>query len=162
MSSPFQAPPTSLESASSGPVFTPEDAEHLRILSIFYYILAGLGFLFGSIPLFHMAIGATIVLAPQIFEQSGHQPTDPLRVFGAALFCFGAAFILIAWTLAGLQLYAGRCLAAHRKHTFCTVMAAVNCAWFPLGTVLGVFSLIVLVRPRVKARFQQACPKPFG
>ena len=33
------------------------------------------------------------------------------------------------------------------------VVAALECLAFPLGTVLGVFTLIVLVRPEVKQLF---------
>jgi hypothetical protein len=33
------------------------------------------------------------------------------------------------------------------------VIAAIQCAFTPFGTVLGVFTLIVLVRPSVKALF---------
>jgi hypothetical protein len=34
-------------------------------------------------------------------------------------------------------------------------MAALNCAFFPLGTALGVLTILVLSRSTVKAMFQQ-------
>ncbi|MBX3411238.1 MAG: hypothetical protein KF708_00870 [Pirellulales bacterium] len=37
-----------------------------------------------------------------------------------------------------------------------------ECLWFPFGTILGVFTLIVLMRPAVKAQFLQASRDPFG
>jgi hypothetical protein len=33
-------------------------------------------------------------------------------------------------------------------------VAALCCAFFPFGTVLGVFTILVLVRPSVKALFE--------
>jgi hypothetical protein len=34
------------------------------------------------------------------------------------------------------------------------IMAGVNCAWFPFGTVLGVFTFIVLLRTSVRAMYE--------
>jgi hypothetical protein len=43
---------------------------------------------------------------------------------------------------------------AHRKHyTFCLVMAGVECLFMPFGTVLGVFTILVLNRQTVKELF---------
>jgi hypothetical protein len=36
----------------------------------------------------------------------------------------------------------------------CFVVAAIECIFMPFGTVLGVFTIIVLSRPSVKALFQ--------
>jgi hypothetical protein len=33
------------------------------------------------------------------------------------------------------------------------VIAAISCLLVPLGTVLGIFTILVLVRPSVKERF---------
>ncbi len=35
-----------------------QDAEHLRLLSIFHYIVAGLAAFFSFFPLFYMTVGA--------------------------------------------------------------------------------------------------------
>jgi len=40
---------------------------------------------------------------------------------------------------------------------FCLVMAGVECIFTPFGTVLGVLTIIVLVRPSVKELFM---PRP--
>ena len=44
------------------------------------------------------------------------------------------------------------------RQTFCVVVAAISCCFTPLGTVLGVFTLIVLFRPSVKALFGLDAP----
>ncbi len=38
--------------------------------------------------------------------------------------------------------------------TFVIVIAALSCAFFPFGTVLGVFTIIILSKPEVKSLFQ--------
>ena len=52
--------------------------------------------------------------------------------------------------LQGLQ------LRQRRRHTFCVVMAAIGCAFMPFGTVLGIFTLIVLTKPTVRSLFARA------
>ena len=66
---------------------------------------------------------------------------------------FAGLFILAGWIFAGCLIAAGRHLQQRRRHTFCLVMAAVACMFMPFGTVLGVFSIIVLIRPSVKELF---------
>ena len=48
---------------------------------------------------------------------------------------------------------AGRRLAQRRSYMFCMVMAGVACMLTPVGTVLGVFTIIVLNRPSVRRLF---------
>ena len=40
-------------------------------------------------------------------------------------------------------------------------MAAIECMFFPFGTVLGVLTIIVLIRPSVKPLFVQASDSAF-
>ena len=48
---------------------------------------------------------------------------------------------------------AGRSLQQHRRHAFCFVIVCLSCLLAPLGTALGVCSILVLSRPRVKDLF---------
>ncbi len=59
--------------------------------------------------------------------------------------------IVLFWTLAVL-LFLFRSIqpSARRHRTFSIVIASLSCMSFPFGTILGVFTLIVLVRPSVK------------
>jgi hypothetical protein len=68
----------------------------------------------------------------------------------------GGVFILGGWTGAALIAWAGRCLARRMHYTYCLMMAGVACVFMPFGTVLGVFTILVLVKPGVKAAFGQA------
>ena len=48
---------------------------------------------------------------------------------------------------------AGRFLATRKHYMFCLVMAAIECLFTPFGTVLGVFTIVVLMRDSVKQSF---------
>jgi hypothetical protein len=65
----------------------------------------------------------------------------------------GGIFFVLGWTYAILVFFAGRFIARRKNYTYCFVVACVECLLMPMGTVLGVFSIIVLNRPGVKALF---------
>jgi hypothetical protein len=137
-----------------------QDLEHLRLLSIFHYIMGGIMAFFACIPLIHVTLGLALVFVPKFFENQAHHSGAAPPVFIGWLFIvLGGAFVLLGWTVAVLTFLAGRNLAHRRRPTFCFVVACLMCAWVPFGTVLGVFTIIVLSRPTVKTLFQTA-PAP--
>lgn len=139
------------------PSLTVEDASHLRLLSIFHYVVAGLTALFSLFPLIHVGIGiAALSGAMPIESNGGTASPDETRLFGWLFIGIGSILILCGLTLAAFMAYAGRCLARQQRHTLCLVVAALSCVLMPLGTVLGVFTLIVLLRPAVKVAFDSS------
>src|SRR6185369_4173216 len=128
------------------------DHEHLRLLYMFHYICAGIMAVLASFPIVHLIIGMFWAFAPSALP-GGAAPPPPLVGW---VFIFVATFmIVIGWTTAGLLAWAGRCIDRRIHHTFCIVMAAIECMFMPFGTVLGVFTIIVLVRPSVRLLFNQ-------
>ena len=53
---------------------------------------------------------------------------------------------------------AARWLRAKKNRLFTIGVAIVNCFWFPLGTALGVFTIIVLARESVQALYRESAP----
>lgn len=124
-----------------------QDSEHLRLLSIFHYVAGGLMAAFSCIPIFHVLFGTYFLLTP-----NGPGGNDA-RFVGLIFIFIGGAIILLGWALAALTAFAGRCLGQRKHYTFCLIVAGLSCLWMPFGTVLGVFTLIVLLRPSVKPLF---------
>lgn len=131
-------------------VTTNQDGEHLRLLSIFHYVVAGLAALFSFLPLFYTAMGWFILHAPPDPHQKGGPPPE---IFGWILIVVGVAFFLLGMAFSICVAISGRCLARRRGYWFAFVLACVECLFFPFGIILGVFTLIVLVRPAVKVLF---------
>ncbi|HXU47189.1 MAG TPA: hypothetical protein VN783_16805 [Thermoanaerobaculia bacterium] len=126
-----------------------DDLEHLRWLAIFYYVVAGITALLACLPLIQLFFGLA-------FWNGWWDRTTPdvgATIAGAVLVTIASVFLLFGWTLVALLLLAGQSLAKHRRYTFCFVVGAVACMIMPVGTILGVFTLIVLLRPSVKALF---------
>lgn len=65
----------------------------------------------------------------------------------------GTVFVAGGLGMAAFVIQAGRCLAQRRRHLLCLIVAGLLCLCAPLGTVLGVFTLVTLLRPQVKAAF---------
>ncbi len=64
------------------------------------------------------------------------------------------AFFLILITLAGLKLGVALSLKKRKARTFCMVVAAFECLGVPYGTLLGIFTFIVLGRDSVTRLFE--------
>jgi len=128
-----------------------QDLEHLKLLSVFHYIMAGFACLIPLLSLIYIGMGAAILTGRFGSSTPSARAGD---LFGAYFFIgFGVMFALVGITGVVLNIVAGRSLARHERRTFCTVIAAVNCLHMPLGTLLGVFTLVVLSRPSVRALF---------
>ena len=128
------------------------DEEHLRILSILYYVFGGLSVFGGLFPLIYVALGVAFVsgaMGPAAKGGAGAPPPE----LGWIFIVFGGVFSLLILSMAACTLFTAYNLSKKRRYLFCFVIACLCCASIPLGTVLGVFTIVVLVRPGVKELF---------
>ena len=123
------------------------DAEHLRLLSLFHFIAGGLLALAGCVPIIHIVIGTLMV--------SGRIPGPPPQM-GYLFIGMGAMLMLFLWGLGICLILSGRYLRQRRNYMFSFVVAAISCIQAPFGTLLGIFTIIVLSRPTVKAMYGRA------
>jgi hypothetical protein len=133
-----------------------DDLHHLRLLSIFHYVVAGLSALCGSIPIIHLVMGVGILMG--WFDQQSVEPPPPL--VGWLFVVIGGAGVLFGWAFAVCMAVAGSLLNRHKGYLFCLVMAGIACLVQPFGTVLGVFTILVLSRPSVKELFGRGVSGP--
>jgi hypothetical protein len=62
----------------------------------------------------------------------------------------GLLFFFMGQAIAGCVIASGRFLKQRKNYTFSFIIACFSCAAFPFGTILGVFTIIVLSRDSVK------------
>lgn len=125
-----------------------QDEEYLRLLSIFHYVVGGMVALFSLLPIFYMIFGLVIIA---VAADSG---SGPPAFIGWLFVMMAGGVMLLGVGFAACIAAAGRCLVQRKAYTFCLVMAAVQCIFVPIGTVLGVFTIIVLIREPVKQMFE--------
>jgi hypothetical protein len=124
------------------------DEEHLRLLSIFHYVVGGLGCLFSCMPILHIVIGLMIIVAP---EKMGGNNEELMPEFaGWMFFLMGMAFFIIGQAISIAIIVSGRFISKRKNYMYSFIIACVECLFIPFGTVLGVFSIIVLSKETVK------------
>jgi preprotein translocase subunit SecG len=142
--------------AANPRTFMKEDEEHLRLLSIFHYVVAGLAGLISMFPVIYLGMGLFFIYGAKHFSSKDAPPV----FLGWILVVMACLFILLGLVMASLIFYHGRSLARRKHYTFCQVMAGVECLMMPFGTVLGIFTFIVLGRSSVRALFDPATAGP--
>jgi hypothetical protein len=125
------------------------DLEHLKLLSIFHFVVGGIGALFSLFPIIHLVLGLALIYSPESFPDSNTGEAPPAFV-GYLFAAIGGLIIIIGETISALVIYSGLQMRKRRRYTFSFIIACVLCAFIPIGTVLGVFTIIVLSRDSVK------------
>ncbi|MEM7697096.1 MAG: hypothetical protein AAF236_01680 [Verrucomicrobiota bacterium] len=123
------------------------DRHHLQLLSVFHKVYGWLCLLGLLGLLAHFAFAAFLFFY-QDFAESGFNSIFAVFI----VFYLIGALILIALAIANFK--AAGALADLRSKTLCFVVACVNCLNMPIGMVLGIFTIIVIMRPQVSDAFR--------
>jgi hypothetical protein len=148
--------PAMLEWRSSPAMDSPDITGHdLRLLSIGYYIQAGIA-AFYSILLLGYAGFATAMLGS--LANSANEAGQNIPPWFLSLISILMLVVLLLACLYTVALFlAGLWLRRFRNILFIQVIAALNCLAIPYGTVLGIFTFLVLQRSTAKQFF---LPRP--
>lgn len=121
-------------------------AHDLKLLSVGYYVQGGIAAVYSLlVGLYFCFLGFAFSNSPN----SGNVPPNVAHVF-AVLF---GAVVLMGVGFAVLQFLAAYWITRHRARSYLFVVAALNCIGVPYGTVLGIFTFMVLQRPAAKQLF---------
>lgn len=128
------------------------DADHLKLLWIFHLVAAGLALLGILFLVAHYAVLHTVFTNPKMWENQKQGP--PPAEFFAMFKWFYLVFAV--WFLGSsvLNVVSGLCIRGRKHRTFSLIVAGINCLHIPLGTVLGVFTIIVLMRDSVRELYE--------
>lgn len=126
------------------------DLGDLGILSVLFWLDAGL-----------QVLGVGFLAALTVFgineeaanNAAGQASTD--AVTGQLMIWMLGAMTLLAGVMLLLKILCAYGIGQRRFRTLCMVVSAINCVAVPIGTVLGIYSLMVLSRPSVAELFRQ-------
>jgi hypothetical protein len=132
--------------------------EHLRILSILHYVAAALSLLGVCFGGFYVGMGGLIAKGMEEQQRTGRGAPPPpfVEMFGGMFAAFGLVIVLVSLAAAVCYALSGYWLSEHRNRTFSMVVAGFACLSVPLGTLLGVFTLIALTKPAAEELYAEA------
>lgn len=141
-----------------------KDLEHLKTLSVCHYVWAVLIAFFSFFGFLYIAFGIAVltgylpmnVSTPDAPNQPSPEQIETIqKVAGFMMVGMGIALTIIGFGTAFLNYLSGRWLSIQKNRWFSIAIAALNCVSFPIGTVLGVFTLVVLMRQSVANLYEQ-------
>jgi hypothetical protein len=130
------------------------DAEHLKLLAVFHFVLAGLAVVGLGFLCLHWFFMNSFFGNPEMWKDAkAGAPVPPPKEFFAIFKWFYAVMgvFIVGGGLAAL--ISGFCLLRRRARLFSLVVAGISCLGFPFGTALGVFTLVVLLRESVAEEY---------
>jgi hypothetical protein len=127
------------------------DEEHLRLLSIGYFVSGGTFAFIAFFPLIYVVMGVLIARMGDAMPRHSAGPSPAM--IGWFLAAIGIVVAVGLGAVGALQLWAGQLLRRRRGRTACLAIAGLSCLFIPWGTVLGVFSFLVLQRASVVGVF---------
>lgn len=129
-----------------------QDREHLQLLAIFHYVVAGLAALFSLFPLLYTTVGTIFIFAARHGTAKPGEELPP-EFLGWIFAVIGSVLFLVGLAMAICILIAGQSIALRKRYSFAFVMACIECLFIPFGTILGVFTIVVLSREPVRELF---------
>lgn len=129
-----------------------KDEEHLRLLSVFHFVVGGLATCVLPFLVIHFLIFMTFFANAAAFPGLKEEafPREMIPIF-IAFYCFAG---LVTSVYAGGNLLSGWFLRRKTHRVFSFVVAGLDCLSIPWGTVLGVFTIVVLTRPSVRRMYE--------
>jgi hypothetical protein len=123
------------------------DNEHLRLLRIGYFVSAAQTAIFIPVGLLYAGMG---VMFSQLPTGASPPPSFVSWLFGL----IGAGFAGVAAVAATLKLLTAIRLKERRSRVMCLIAAGLSCMEIPYGTMLGIWTFIVLGRASVRRQFE--------
>jgi hypothetical protein len=137
---------------------TTTDVRQLRILAVLHYVYGGLVALGSLYMLMFGVVGIEIARgpAPTAGENALGLPTEA----GWGFIAVSVVGFLLVGLWAAATIMAGKRLERQTHRAYCIIVAAINTISVPLGTVLGIVTIVTLMRPSVIELFEEGSSDP--
>jgi hypothetical protein len=123
------------------------DVERLKALSMFSYATAGIGGLVALLPVRYLILGIQLVCVRSMRHGDMDGAVGIFFIVTAGILTLGGLAVIICAVLLG------RNLARWRHYSANFSLALVVICFIPIGTILGIATMITLKRPSTKSLF---------
>jgi hypothetical protein len=135
---------------------TEQDAEHLGLLVVFHYLFGAVGMVFTLPSVVFLVMGVQALTGRmELIDATGASASTSDTWL---LVIVATAWFVAGLTLSTCVLLAARFIRRCERYYFCLGVAAAACVVFPVGTTLGVLTILLLQRQTVKATFLEQTP----
>lgn len=131
---------------------------HLSTLSILHYVYGGL-MLLGAVTLAVIFFAVGGLLQSDLVQQANDPPPEFVTTIMQGMGTGIAVFVGI-WGL--LVVLSGYWISKRRNRVGSMIIAGLCCLSFPIGTALGIYTLVVLANSEVEQAYGQAYQAPPG
>ena len=132
------------------------DEEHLNLLSIFNYVFGGLTILGSFLPLIYVVMGLFFVFGGS--EWLGGTEGLETAFMGWAFAAIGLTAFAFVLGAAICCILSGLYISKRKNYLFSFILACIQCAFTPFGTILGVFTIVVLTKDNVREMYSRNQP----
>ncbi len=115
-------------------------------------MIGGLALLILPLLALHFVFFITVIANANAWPQ-GHAPPIPQGMVGMMLVMYCVIGVM-ALAIAGANILSGWFLRRKTHRVFSLVVAGLDCLQVPYGTVLGVFTILVLTRASVQHTYE--------
>ena len=123
-------------------------SDNLSTIAILHYVYGGLGLLGALFVLVYLGIGIVMVIA-------GVAEDEFAAMFVGTIFMIISVIVIIILIFSALlSALCGYFIQKRQNRIYCIVVAGLTSLNFPLGTALGVFTIIELEKDDVKKSFE--------
>jgi hypothetical protein len=128
------------------------DADHLKLIGVFHLVLAGLTLLALGFLFLHWFFLHTLLGDPELMKSAkgGPPPAQFFAIFKWLYIFFGSCIVLAGL----LNAISGWCILLRKVRIYSLIVAGLNCAIIPIGTTLGVFTFVILLRDSVREAYE--------
>jgi hypothetical protein len=125
---------------------------HLSTVSVLHYVYGAL-IIFGALILGIISFTVGGVMRSDLVQQANDAPPE---FVGGIIQGFGGSIATVLLLVGVLVCVSGSWIAKRRNRTGSLIIAGLCCLNFPLGTALGVFTLVTLLNDEVRQAYDAA------
>ena len=155
MNQPYPAPPYPPYPPQQPPALTAQDESNLNVLGILFFVYAGLVGI-GTLALSAFAVIPAMLISGAATGAKPAPGTPSPMLFGGIFAALFGLFALLLAVKCVVMILAGRALSRRQHYVLVMIGACAALLNLPLGTALGICTILVLQKPAVKAAFGMA------
>jgi hypothetical protein len=129
-----------------------DDIRYLNMIATLHVLVGLVAGLFSCLPLINLSMGVSMLsdIPKMIVQDITFSPFALLPIIFTLL---PILIVIVGWMLAIAISLNGYYIKNRQWHTYCLVIGGIETIFMPFGTVLGVFTIILLTKPDIKKLF---------